>query len=177
MHKSDEKESARETCEESQSRSPGQMQFDVRKKENKKKNRCQSCMSTGISRKTENNGKNEPQKYCEEVYTDQDETREVQEKRIEYYRKKGDRQCTDDGRGSEITVDLVLQAKAEMSENKVNGPEDAVVNGIIQQLRCFQERFRGRMEAPSSQKTVKLVFLRKPDAEPQKGSYVAEPSL
>ena len=135
-------------------------------------------MSTGISRKTENNGKNEPQKYCEEVYTDQDETREVQEKRIKYFKKKGDRHCTDDRRGSEITVDLVLQVKAKMSENKVNGPEDAVVNGIFQQLplekfyiitRCFQERFMGQMEAPSSQKTVKLVFLRNPDAEPQKG--------
>ena len=33
----------------------------------------------------------------------------------------------------------------------------------------------GQMEAPSSRKIVKLVFLRKPDAEPQKGirSYEA----
>ena len=65
-----------------------------------------------------------------------------------------------------------------MSENKGNGPEDAVVSEMIKQLplekiytvtKCFQERFMGQMEAPSSWKIVKLVFLRKPDAEPKKG--------
>ena len=35
--------------------------------------------------------------------------------------------------------------------------------------RCFQECFLGQMEAPSSWKIVKLVFLRKPDVEPKKG--------
>ena len=74
-------------------------------------------------------------------------------------KKKGDQQFTDDGRGAETTVDLVLQeARAMMSGNKVNG--------II--ARCSQERFLGQMEAPSSWKIVKLVFLRKPDAEPKK---------
>ena len=74
----------------------------------------------------------------------------MQEKRIEYFKKK------------EI--------------NK--GPEDAVVSEMIKQLplvkiyiitRCFQERFLGQMEAPNSWKIVKLVFLRKPDVEPKKG--------
>ena len=84
-----------------------------------------------------------------------------------------------DGRDAEITVDLVLQARAKMSDNKVNGPEDAVVSEMIKQLpfredlynhECFQERFEGQMEAPSSWKIVKLIFLRKPDAEPKKGN-------
>ena len=44
------------------------------------------------------------QRHCEEVYTDQEETREVQEKRIEYFEKKCDRHSTEDGRGAEITV-------------------------------------------------------------------------
>ena len=65
----------------------------------------------------------------------------------------------------------MLQARAKMSQNKVNGPEDAVVSEMIKQLpqekvyimlKCFQERFMGQMEAPSSWKIVKLVFLRKP---------------
>ena len=65
-----------------------------------------------------------------------------------------------------------------MSENKVNGLEDTVVGEMIKQLpkekiytitKCFQERFMGLTEAPSSWKIVKLVFLRKPDAEPKKG--------
>ena len=101
--------------------------------------------------------------------TDQEETNEVQEDRIECFKKKGDQQFTEDGRNAEITVDLVLQAKARMSDNKVNGPEDAVVSEMIKQLplekickimQCFQERFMGQMEAPSSWKIVKLVFLR-----------------
>ena len=35
--------------------------------------------------------------------------------------------------------------------------------------RCFQYRFTGQMDAPSSWKIVKLVFLWKPDAERKKG--------
>ena len=71
-----------------------------------------------------------------------------------------------------------------MSDIKVNRPEDAVVSEMIKQLplekictitRCFQERFMGQMEAPSSWKMVKVVFLKKPHAKPKKGmrSYKA----
>ena len=131
-------------------------------------------MSAGEVHGRQKNGKKKLQRHCEEVYTDQDETREVQEKRIEYFKKKSDRDSTNDGRGAEITVDLVLQARAKMSENKVNGPEDAAVSEMIKQLplekiytvtTCFQERLMGQTEAPSSWKIVKLVFLRKPDAD------------
>ena len=103
------------------------------------------------------------------MYTDQEETREVQEKK-----KCILQQFTDDGRKGEITVHLVLQARAKMSDNKVHGPEDAVASQMIKQLplekiytvtKCFQERFMGQTEAPSSWKIVKLVFLRKPDAD------------
>ena len=102
----------------------------------------------------------------------------MQEKRSGYCKKKGDGHFTDEGRGAEITVDLVLQAKAKMSENKVNGPGDAVVSKMIKRLplekihiitMCFQERLMDQMDAPSSWKFVKLVFLRNPDGEPKKG--------
>ena len=65
-----------------------------------------------------------------------------------------------------------------MSENKVNGPEDAVVSEMFKQLplekiyvitRCFQERFMGEIETLSSWKVVKLVSLRKLVVEPKKG--------
>ena len=111
------------------------------------------------------------------MYTDQEATREVQENRIEYFKKMGDQQFTVNGRRAEITVDLVLQARAKMSDNKVIGPEDTAVSEMIKQLpyeeiyiitKCFQERFMGQMEAPSSWKIVRL-FLREPDAEPKKG--------
>ena len=85
-----------------------------------------------------------------------------------------DRHFTDDGRVAETTVDLVLQARAKMSENNVNGPEDAVVSVMTKLLpldkiqkitRCFQERLVGQIEAPISWKVVKFGFFRKPDAE------------
>ena len=117
------------------------------------------------------------------MYTNQADTTEVQENRIEYFQEKGGRQFTDNGRGAEITVDLVLLARAKMSENKVNGPEDAVVSEMIKQFpmekiytitKCFQERFMDQMEAPSSWKIVKLVFLRKLYAQPKKGIHCAD---
>ena len=106
-------------------------------------------------------------RHCEEVCADQNETREAQESRIEYFKKEGNQQFTEDGRNAEITVDLVPQARAKLSDNKVNGPGDAVVSEMIKKLsmekintiaRCFQERFMGQMEPPSSWKTVKVVF-------------------
>ena len=85
----------------------------------------------------------------------EEEMKEAQESRTEYFRKKGNQPFTEDGRNAEITVDLVLPARAILSENKVNGPEDAIVSEMMKQLlldkvyttaRCFQERFMGLME-------------------------------
>ena len=120
----------------------------------------------------------ELQRHCEEVYTDQEETKEAQESRIENFKKKGNQHFTEEGRNAEITVDLVLQARAKLSDDKVNGPEDAIVSEMIKRLpmekmftivRCCQERFSGLMESPSSWKKVKLVFLRYSDVVPQPG--------
>ena len=92
--------------------------------------------------------------------------------------KRGNQQFIEEGRNAEITVDLVWQARAKLSEGKVNGPEDVIVSEMIKKLpmekiyiiaRCFQERFVDQMESPSLWKAVKLVFLKKPDAAPTKG--------
>ena len=45
------------------------------------------------------------------MYTDVEETNEVQEKRIDCFRNKGNLQFTEEGRNAEITVDLILQAR------------------------------------------------------------------
>ena len=74
----------------------------------------------------------ELQRHC--VHTDMEETKEEQENRIEYFWKEGNQQFTEDGRNVEITVDLVLQARAKLSENKVNGLEDAIVSEMIKRL-------------------------------------------
>ena len=71
----------------------------------------------------------ELQRHCEEVHTDMEQTKEEQEKRIEYFKKKGNQQFTEEGRNAEITADLVLQARAKLSDNKVNGAR-----------RCHRER-------------------------------------
>ena len=57
-----------------------------------------------------------------------------------------------------------------MSENKVSEMIKRLpLEKICTFTKCFQERFTGLMEAPSSWMIVKLVFLHKPDAEPNKG--------
>ena len=94
-----------------------------------------------------------------EVYTDKEETKEFQQNRFDYFKREGDQYFTEGGRIAEITVDPVLQGRARMSDNKVNGPDDAIVSEMIKTLpmekvytitRCFQERVMGQMESPSS---------------------------
>ena len=101
----------------------------------------------------------ELKRHCKSVHTDQEETEEVQKERIEYFKMKGDRHLLEEGRAGEMTVDLVLQARAKLSNNKVSVPADAVVSEMIKALpleevhvvaKCFQQRFMGAMEAPDS---------------------------
>ena len=75
---------------------------------------------------------------------------------------------SDQGRVAEITIDLVLRARAKMSENKVNRPDDAIVSEIIKQLpqekifeitRRSQARLVGLEEAPTSWRILKLIHI------------------
>ena len=93
------------------------------------------------------------QKHCEEASTDQKETQEVQEDRIEHIKKKGDQQFTVLRRTAEITVDLVLQARAKMSDNKVNRRGGVIVRETIKQLSLEKhphchEMFSGTLHGP-----------------------------
>ena len=129
------------------------------------------CMSVANSPKTEKNGSRnfiDIAKECAQIpmrhrRCKEDGLRILKEKEINISRTTG---------RAKITIDLLLQAMAK------NGLEDAVASEMIKQLpqekiniitKWFQERFMGQMEAPSSWKIVKLVFLRKADAEPTKG--------
>ena len=96
------------------------MQHDAKKEETEKK------AFDGIACQWQIHGR-----QCEEVKTDPEETKEEY---LVFSRGKGDQQFTQDERGTEITIDLVLQARAKMLDNKVNGPEDAVVSEMIKQL-------------------------------------------
>ena len=57
-----------------------------------------------------------------------------------------------EGRTAEITVDFVLQARAKMSDNKVNGPDDAIVSETIKKLAMENlhnhEVFSGTLRGP-----------------------------
>ena len=111
----------------------------------------------------------ELQRHCEEVCTDQEETRDAEEKtELNTSKKKGSQQFTVDGRKAEVTVDLILQARARMSDNKVNGPENAFKwncskfmedceTGVLAETRCgteesdqkFTERLRSHRKCRS----------------------------
>ena len=52
-------------------------------------------------------------RHCDEVYVDPEKTIEVQEERIEKFKREGDRHFTEDGRGADITLGLLLQARAK----------------------------------------------------------------
>ena len=54
------------------------------------------------------------------MYIDPDETREVQEKRIEYFKKKSDQHFTDDGRGAAVGEDLHYD---EVFSGTLHGPD------------------------------------------------------
>ena len=84
---------------------------------------------------------------------------EEQEKRIMKYKKSGENHFTEERSVPEITIELVLQARAKMADNKVNGPEDSTVSEMIKQppqekkyeiTRCFQDRSVELEEAQSS---------------------------
>ena len=166
VHSKDQEESTQETSQESQTRAPSEMLLGTRKEEGQKKGVDRTVDERTFHWRKRRMAKRTPE-HCEEVHTDQEETKEAQESRIEHFTKKGYQQFTEDGLNAEITIDLVLQAKAKLSDNKVNGPEDAIGSEMIKRLpmekiytivQCFQERFLGLVEPPSSWKIVKLVF-------------------
>ena len=84
-------------------------------------------MSTGISLKKRRMAKRTTDALWRGIHGSGRDRRSTG-KRIESLPEKGDQQFTVDGRNAEITVDLVLQTRAKMSENKVNGPDDAVLD-------------------------------------------------
>ena len=75
----------------------------------------------------------ELERHCGELYVvggddrgADAEDRMVHRKKVEHF--------TEQGRVAEISVDLELQAKTLLSDNKVSGPEDSVVSEMIKQL-------------------------------------------
>ena len=75
-------------------------------------------------------------------------------------------------------MDLVLQARARLCDGKVDGWRDRILSETLMRLplaklyevaKLLEERFVGKVWAPDSWTVVQLVFLRKPDAEAEKG--------
>ena len=127
---------------------------------------CQSCMSTVHER---HEWQKELQRHCDEVHTD--ETREKQEQTLNISKRKlicNLRQMEEEPR-SQLT--WYCKPVQRCLKTRSKGLEDAVVSEMIKQLplekistitKCFQERFMGQMEAPSS---WKLAKERNPRAE------------
>ena len=100
---------------------------------------------------------------------DPEETKEVQEERIETTRPRS----TGEGLKSQLTWSYkpekhygtqsqrTRRGKRKRDYQTVSAGKNYVIT------KYFQERFTERVEAPSSWKIVKLVFLRKPHEKPQ----------
>ena len=122
------------------------------KRISKKKKLLTELYANGSSIEDGGAWETESQRHCAVVHVDPEETTDEQKKWIMKYKE-----FTEQGRVAEITVDLVLQARAKMSENEVDGPEDAVVGEMIKQLTqekhaittCFSRTGCGD-DAPSS---------------------------
>ena len=116
--------------------------------------------------------------HCERCYDDKAETFEVRAERIRRQRISGDRHVALQGRRIQITVERFLSARGKMMRNKANGPADCLVTEM---LRClptetvfevaywFDKRHKGECRAPEAWTTLRLVFLKKPDAKVEKG--------
>ena len=59
--------------------------------------------------------------------------KDMQKEIIEHIKLRGDRHLSEEGRAVEITVDLVLQAKAKLRYNKVSAA-DAIVSEMMKAL-------------------------------------------
>ena len=124
--------------------------------------------------------KKELQRHCDEVYVDPEESIKVQKRRESSTSKKIQanilREMGEMPKSQEIWSDKHGQ---KMLENKANGPEDATASEMMEQLpqekfspphNTFKTRYVGLVDAPSSWRIVKLIFLRKPDAAPGRGA-------
>ena len=105
--------------------------------------------------------KKELQKHCEAVCVDSEDTDEKQRERIQRYEKLGKEQ-----RIAEISVDLVLHARARFCDDQVDGPRDKVVSEMLKRLPLakvyevaerFQKRFMERAEVPNSWEPEKRI--------------------
>ena len=113
------------------------------------------------------------------MYDDKEETTEKQKERIQKVWADGHRHPTEGGRVLKITKRFGAQSqgadgggKSERTRrrNHYGNDQGAPSREYLRNCdECFEARFMGRAEGPSSWKIVKLVFLREPDAEPKKG--------
>ena len=158
VHSKHQEESTQLTSQESQSRATIEMLPGTRKEE-------EELYVKEPFTEDRDEWQKELQRHCEEVYIDQEETKEAQESRIEYFKIKGNHLFTVDWRSTEITVvDLVLQARAKLSGNKINGPEDAIVSEMIKRLRHGENLHCCEVVSGTNSG---LVFLREPAVAPK----------
>ena len=78
--------------------------FGAREGGKYKENHYQNCMRTGISQTTEKNDKERCRGIVKRCTLIREETREVQENRLESFKKKGYQQLTMDSRKAQIKL-------------------------------------------------------------------------
>ena len=97
------------------------------KKKAKRKPLTELYVKGHFTEDTEKNGERNFRGIVQKCTLIRKKQKKYKKAELNIFKKKGNQQFTEDGRNAEITVDLVLQARAKLSDNKVIGPEDAIV--------------------------------------------------
>ena len=82
----------------------------------------------------EGQGQNEATTTPEEVVVQENGSSDRRAREMDHEVQKSDeKHFTEERSVPEITIELVLKARAKMADNKVNGPEDSTVSEMIKQ--------------------------------------------
>ena len=120
----------------------------------------------------------EARAHCERCHDDKTETSEVQAARIRQQRSHGDSLAALQGRHIQITVDKGLPCTRENDEEqgqracRLLGDRDVAVLDDTDSVRggtLVREAVQTGVSAPKAWKCLRLVFLKKPDAQLEKG--------
>ena len=117
--------------------------------------------------------KTELRRHCEVAYDDSEEDATSPSSRTQVFKTTGEEIEYESGLMLSISVDLVLKAISKMSTDQADGPGDQIASEI-NVTHLLRQRIDGAPAAPESSSSVKLVFLRKPDALETKNSWSVE---
>ena len=176
LHSKDQEESAQESSQESQSRTPGEMLPGAGEEKDQEKTADWTVCESAFRRRQRRMAKGNAEALWRNVHRAGEDGRSTRkqnwiklqkERRSAIYRRRT--QCRDHGWHGAAGQGQDERQEGQRTRRRNSKRDDqAVALGKTYTIAmCFQERFMGLMESPSSWKIVKLVFLRKPGRCPE----------